>query len=1116
MMMWNIMKAFIKYRSIFYPANIGRVGLFVALVWLSIHDVLATAIYVTNFNNGGSLMLPTGVVINPLTSGIFVTDTANNRVVAFDSLGNSLSTYRGAPLHTLNAPTGVTFNPALGQTGRLFVSDSGNSQVQVLDFNSGTNTVGFSSAFGGVTMPTAIAVYPPTNVLVSDTGANGGTGRVSLFDATGTLQTQFGNNGHINQPVVSDGLSVNGTATAIFITDTVNNQILTYAGTGMTALAPPFGSSGTNPGQFNFPSGMSGVTPSVNPVNNHLLVADFGNNRIQTLNFDNTTNTLSFYSLSTGGTNPGQQFNGPMGVALNPNTGQIYVVEQSSNRIALLFDPTEWTLPGTSNFNQPLPLNQALTLNNGFHLNVQSHTTLTTNAFLTINAGGSFVTNSLIMDGGSLSDNANSTLSAPITLTANNARFLSGVNNTLQLTGNITGAGGLVIEGPGLIKLLGTNNFTAPTTVNSGTLEVNSNSLPGNINVMSPGVLIFDQANTGVYAGNVAGNGTLIKKNAGNLTLTGNAIANSVAVNEGSLVVNGSLTGSTTVNAGTLAVNGFLIGPVTLNDGTLRGTGIINGNVINNNGNVSPGNNAIGTLTVLGDYNPGPNGITSIQIDAQHSSVLSVFNTANLNGALALSGVPGENYVVGQSYEFLQAANVVGNFSSFPTTLGFYRFNVVYTPTSASLVIIGEGLDLTETNNNQTAVYTYLGSLSLPQAGSDLGQIENILTSLSPGNLADALESISPGRTTAGSFVVQENVAMLHTLSASRLARLRDTSSFGYTGMQFNGSAQNRRKELKDICDRLNKRNKDVEIKHYNVTQSGLSARSNQDMWHAVPFANDRGGVWAQGFGQYLDQEQRRDDPGFDSRTGGILAGMDYTPWKNYYFGIGVGHYETKLNLDSDGGRNRINNNFVTLYGTWFCDSVYIDASLIGGLSEYRVEQHTAFASVNRVSKGKHRGSEISPHIGIGYVWNCCGTMLSPFIDGDYAYVHERGYNLLGLNGADSLSFALNKRNSSLYRGEIGLKVYKTYEFTKGSWTPEAKLSYVNKKRRRGNLTSALIGQPGAFIVQNFAGTRNQISPAAGVVINFKDGAFLSARVDSEFGSKYKAYEISLMAGISF
>ncbi len=151
-------------------------------------------------------------------------------------------------------------------------------------------------------------------------------------------------------------------------------------------------------------------------------------------------------------------------------------------------------------------------------------------------------------------------------------------------------AGTMVAANSGLEFI---TSVATSTTVDSGsTLDFQDHLSTGGIRALygegtvnmgtsSSTMLIVDSGN---FAGNIAGNGGLVKDSTGILTLTGQT----------------AFIGGTTVNAGTLIVDGSLsfgLGSAWVNTGgTLGGSGMV-GDVALNGGTLSPGNSA-GTLTI--------------------------------------------------------------------------------------------------------------------------------------------------------------------------------------------------------------------------------------------------------------------------------------------------------------------------------------------------------------------------------------------------------------------------------------------------------------------------------------------------------------------------------------
>ncbi len=147
--------------------------------------------------------------------------------------------------------------------------------------------------------------------------------------------------------------------------------------------------------------------------------------------------------------------------------------------------------------------------------------------------GANTYSGSTIISAGSLTGN---TTSLPGNIT-NNATLVFDQASAGTYTGIVSGSGSLTKTGAGTLTLSGANTYSGGTTVSAGTLQGDTTSLVGNI--ANNATLVFDQATTGTYAGNLSGTGSLTKSGVGTLTLSG---ANTYA-------------GDTTIAAGTLSVS---------------------------------------------------------------------------------------------------------------------------------------------------------------------------------------------------------------------------------------------------------------------------------------------------------------------------------------------------------------------------------------------------------------------------------------------------------------------------------------------------------------------------------------------------------------------------------
>jgi DNA-binding beta-propeller fold protein YncE len=225
------------------------------------------------------------------TSGVYDLTTSTKA-------GNGKGQYR--------IPRTLAFAP----DGSIYVLDSGNARVQKFSaegkflfsfgkFGTGLgefnlislNPANLNANDGG---PAGIAVDGEGNVFVSDTWNY----RIEKFDANGTFLSTWGQGLDVrNNPDLAKanltgfygprGLAYDLTKGELYVTDTGNRRIIVFDNNGNPLRQ--FGSSGSQPGQFNEPTGIA-VSPE-----GKVYVTDLRNKRLQIL--DTNGNYLSEISI---------------------------------------------------------------------------------------------------------------------------------------------------------------------------------------------------------------------------------------------------------------------------------------------------------------------------------------------------------------------------------------------------------------------------------------------------------------------------------------------------------------------------------------------------------------------------------------------------------------------------------------------------------------------------------------------------------------------------------------------------------------------------------------------------------------------------------------------------
>ena len=144
---------------------------------------------------------------------------------------------------------------------------------------------------------------------------------VAVFTPGGQKLRSFGTHGsglgELNHP---RGLTLDGEGN-ILVADFLNDRIQKFTAQGQFLAAVGF--KGIRPLQFYYPSDIA-----FNTSNKSFYVVEYGNHRIQILNFDLSTSVLSFGKKGSGK----GCFNSPSSIAFD-STGKVYVADTNNHRI---------------------------------------------------------------------------------------------------------------------------------------------------------------------------------------------------------------------------------------------------------------------------------------------------------------------------------------------------------------------------------------------------------------------------------------------------------------------------------------------------------------------------------------------------------------------------------------------------------------------------------------------------------------------------------------------------------------------------------------------------------------------------------------------------------------
>ena len=166
----------------------------------------------------------------------------------------------------------------------------------------------------------------------------------------------------------------------------------------------------------------------------------------------------------------------------------------------------------------------------------------------------------LTLAGGTLQTTATFSMPRAATLGAGGGGFDVAASTTFTLTGLLTGSGGLTKTGSGELILAGQNQYAGPTTLNGGTLTLAAAGLYSGLTTINYGTLAGtavgpSQSPFGTSSGLALNNGTLQLNGTTTQTLTGFSGPLTVG-GGGSLAINTSASGRTALTFASLARSG--------------------------------------------------------------------------------------------------------------------------------------------------------------------------------------------------------------------------------------------------------------------------------------------------------------------------------------------------------------------------------------------------------------------------------------------------------------------------------------------------------------------------------------------------------------------------------
>ena len=596
----------------------------------------------------------------------------------------------------------------------------------------------------------------------------------------------------------------------------------------------------------------------------------------------------------------------------------------------------------------------------------------------------------------------------------------------------ISGSGSLNKTGSGRLILTGNNSYTGGTTVSAGTLQGNTDSLQGNI--QNNAQLNFNQATDGTYTGMLGGSGSLTKLGAGTLTLTG-----SNSYSGGTLISTGILQGNTDSLQGNIQ-NSAQLNFNQSTDGTFAG-------MLSGNGSFTKFGS--GTLTLTG--NSSFDGAMSVSegmlvVDGSLASTVQLHSGTRLGGNGIIGGLIVQDGATVAPGNSIGTLNIDGNW----TLAGGATYEVE---------LIGGGN--TAGSHNDFVAVTGLAIIEdgakihiTPENGSDDGR-----TGYAHGETY-TLFNADGGLTVNGNQVISDDYAYLdfttsHNANAyyltSELIRVDSNGnlidSFCLDGMGQNqcttgtstfqlGSGHSIYDQLLNMTEAQAARTLTELSADIHASSRSLLIEQNsqlrQTALHRVRF-NEEDGGWIDLFGDRTEFEDSNSIPGLKGDSFGFLTGADYQLDNQWRLGGFAGYSDNQFEQHSAN-----NGESDSLYLGGYANRSWGALNVNLGLSYGWHTVETERRAINQTLEAEYDAysmqafAETSYHIALDNGW------LQPFIE--LALVEQDQESFKETGGIAALNVSADKTETGFTT--LGMRAGHQFTFNKVSTEVYSSISW--------------------------------------------------------------------------
>ncbi|UYO95204.1 autotransporter domain-containing protein [Pollutimonas sp. M17] len=553
------------------------------------------------------------------------------------------------------------------------------------------------------------------------------------------------------------------------------------------------------------------------------------------------------------------------------------------------------------------------------------------------------------------------------------------------------------------------------------------------------------------FSNDIGGSGSLTKRGAGMLRLTGaNTYSGPTEIEGGKLVVDGSLASNVTVQSA----------------GALGGSGTVA--KVDNHGVLAPGN-SVGTLTVTGNYTAYDGSVYELEVGPDGATdKLVVGGTAALDGTLRLTG---GRFRPDASYQFITAAGgFTGGFDTVAYGMAFLTPTLDLAAGAAALKIARNDVPIARyaATRNQKAVGQALDGASAHSPAGMMDVYDEVLNA-EAGQVPAIMEQLS-GQVHAGTESALLNAGGLVTRTLSN--RMRANMGAGMAPGKALAQAS-----------------------------AGAVPSSAMPYPRALP-------MWAQVVGGRSTLDGDGNAAKVRNDTTGLFLGGDTRLGGGWRLGGAFGYTEGRIKLDGPSSSSRANSYTGALYGSNSWAEGVGSVNFLGGMAYTRhhvdTRRHVTVGGSQTLKADYHADAlQLFTELGYGVPVGE-SAMLEPYAGLSWQNLRAGSFTETGgqaaLNGegrrSDLTTFTLGLRGKTEFeygRSQVSLSAGLGWRHAMGDVSPSRKLSFVHGD-------GAMFRTSGAPIARNAAvaelGAELRVARKTAVGLSYS-GQFGNGNTDS-------------------